>query len=77
MNKRFVLLIGCVLAAPACAETVVVTAGHMIDVVAGKTVDAPQIVITDGRITAVGHRGDLCGKARVGSSWGNARSCRA
>ncbi len=58
MNKLAVMVIGCVLAAPACAETVVVTAAHMIDVVAGKTVDAPQIVITEGRISAVGHRGD-------------------
>lgn len=58
MNKIAALLLGCVLAAPACAGTVVVTAGHMVDVVAGRTVDAPQVTITDGRITAVGHRGD-------------------
>jgi len=35
------------------ADTVVVTADHMIDVVAGRTVDQPQITITDGRITSV------------------------
>ena len=40
------------------AKTVVVTAAHMIDVLAGKRVDDPQITITDGRITAVGHKGD-------------------
>ncbi len=37
----------------ALAETVVVTADHMVDVLAGRTVEHPQITITDGRITAV------------------------
>jgi imidazolonepropionase-like amidohydrolase len=36
------------------ADTVVVTAGHMLDVLAGRVVDHPQVTITDGRITAVG-----------------------
>lgn len=36
------------------ADTVVVTADHMVDVIAGRTVDRPLITITDGRITAVG-----------------------
>src|SRR6266700_2099940 len=36
------------------ADTVVVTADRMIDVVAGKVVEHPRITITDGRITAVG-----------------------
>jgi imidazolonepropionase-like amidohydrolase len=35
------------------AETVVVTADRMVDVLAGRTVLRPQITITDGRITAV------------------------
>jgi len=39
--------------ATARADTVVVTAGRMLDVVAGRTVEHPQITITDGRITAV------------------------
>jgi imidazolonepropionase-like amidohydrolase len=43
--------------AAAHADTVVVTADHMLDVVTGKTVDHPQITITDGRITAVGSQG--------------------
>ena len=43
--------------ATAHADTVVVTADHMLDVVTGKTVDHPQITITDGRITAVGSQG--------------------
>ena len=36
------------------ADTVVVTADRMLDVVTGRMVDHPQITITDGRITAVG-----------------------
>jgi imidazolonepropionase-like amidohydrolase len=35
------------------ADTVVVTADRMVDVLAGRTVARPQITITDGRITAV------------------------
>ncbi|MBR0552549.1 metal-dependent hydrolase family protein [Stakelama marina] len=46
------------LATPAMADTVVVTAAHMIDVLKGTEVDAPQIVIKDGRIASVGHKGD-------------------
>src|SRR4051812_22761953 len=46
------------LAAPAHADTVVVTAARMVDVVAGKVVDRPQVTITDGRIAAVGKQGD-------------------
>lgn len=41
------------LAAPALAETVVVTADHLVDVTSGKTVDYPAVFITDGRITSV------------------------
>ena len=36
------------------ADTVIVTADRMIDVLAGSVVEHPQITITDGRITAVG-----------------------
>ncbi len=43
----------CGAAAPVYAETVVVTADHMVDVVSGKTVDYPAIFINDGRITSV------------------------
>ena len=35
------------------ADTVVVTADRMVDVIGGRVVDHPQITITDGRITAV------------------------
>jgi imidazolonepropionase-like amidohydrolase len=45
-------------ASAAQAETVVVTADRMVDVMAGRMVERPQIVITDGRISAVGRHGD-------------------
>lgn len=44
-------------AAPAAAETVVVTADHMLDVAAGRIVDKPAVVIVDGRIAAVTTQG--------------------
>jgi imidazolonepropionase-like amidohydrolase len=50
----FVALLG---GAEAPAETVVVTADRMIDVLAGRTVPRPQITITDGRIVAVETQG--------------------
>lgn len=47
-----------IVASAADARTVVVSAAHMIDVVSGKQTDDPQVVVVDGRIAAVGHRGD-------------------
>jgi imidazolonepropionase-like amidohydrolase len=44
-------------AAPVMAETVVVTADHMLDVTTGKTLDKPAVVIVDGRIAVVGTQG--------------------
>jgi imidazolonepropionase-like amidohydrolase len=41
----------------AMADTVVVSADRMIDVLAGRVVEHPQITITDGRIAAVGVQG--------------------
>ena len=40
--------------AAAAADTVVVTADRMVDVLLGRVVDHPAVTITDGRITAVG-----------------------
>jgi imidazolonepropionase-like amidohydrolase len=48
---------GCGIATTAHADTVVVTADRMIDVLAGRAVDHPQITVVDGRITAVGLQG--------------------
>jgi imidazolonepropionase-like amidohydrolase len=41
----------------ASADTVVVSADRMIDVLTGRVVDRPQITITEGRISAVGVQG--------------------
>jgi imidazolonepropionase-like amidohydrolase len=41
-------------AAPALAETQVITAARMIDVITGRVVSNPVVIATDGRIVAVG-----------------------
>ena len=46
-------------AAPAAAKTVAITADRMIDVLAGKTIADPVVIVTDGRITAVGRKGQV------------------
>jgi imidazolonepropionase-like amidohydrolase len=46
------------LTAIARADTLVVSAARMIDVLAGREVEHPQIVVTDGRIASVGRAGD-------------------
>lgn len=51
------LLASAALAAPALADTVVVTADRMVDLAAGRYVERPAVVITDGRIAAVGRQG--------------------
>ncbi|MGE5721119.1 MAG: amidohydrolase family protein [Sphingomonadales bacterium] len=58
MRKPLLFLLGLMFAAaPVSAETVVVTAAHMVDVLSGRVVDDPVVVITDGRIAAVATRG--------------------
>jgi imidazolonepropionase-like amidohydrolase len=47
----------CLAASSARADTVVVTADRMLDVVTGRMVEHPQITITDGRISALGAKG--------------------
>ncbi len=47
------------LAGAAQAKTVVVTADHMVDVATGRTLDRPELVVVDGRITAVGTQGQV------------------
>jgi imidazolonepropionase-like amidohydrolase len=51
------VLLGCGAAAIAHADTVVVSADRMVDVLAGRIVDHPQITIVDGRIAAVASQG--------------------
>jgi imidazolonepropionase-like amidohydrolase len=61
MNKRAALLGGCALAlvtaTATLADTVVVSADRMIDVLTGRVIERPQVTITDGRIAAVGVQG--------------------
>ncbi len=42
------------LAAPAAAETVAVTAAHLLDPASGRTIDNPVVVVTDGHVVAAG-----------------------
>ncbi len=58
MRRLPALVLACFVASPAAwADTVVVTADRMIDVLASRVVDRPQITITDGRITAIAAQG--------------------
>jgi imidazolonepropionase-like amidohydrolase len=57
MKKLFAAALAVAAPAPAFAESVVVTADRMIDVLAGRMVEEPVIVITDGRIASVVGRG--------------------
>jgi imidazolonepropionase-like amidohydrolase len=53
-NHSAVLIALALLATPsAYADTVVVTADRMLDVIAGRVVERPQVTIKDGRITSV------------------------
>jgi imidazolonepropionase-like amidohydrolase len=58
------MLMTCGLAGAIQAETVVVTADRMLDVLTGKMVDHPQITVTDGRISSVGPQGSVPATAR-------------
>jgi imidazolonepropionase-like amidohydrolase len=51
--RTFIIPLALLAAAPASAETVVVTADRMVDVLAGRVVEQPVVVITDGRIASV------------------------
>lgn len=61
-----VLALGVGAVGPARADTLVVTAARMVDVERGRYVDHPVVVVTDGRITAVGtvEPADLPGDTR-------------
>jgi len=57
MNKLILAALLALAPAVAAAESVVITADRMIDVLAGRVVEEPVIVITDGRIASVVGRG--------------------
>src|ERR1700684_1136945 len=57
MNRLNALLLCCLGTAstgPVAADTVIVTADRVLDVVTSRVIEHPQIIITDGRITSVG-----------------------
>jgi imidazolonepropionase-like amidohydrolase len=57
MRKTLLAALLLCAAAPASAESVVVTADRMVDVLSDKVVEEPVVVITDGRIASVVGRG--------------------
>ena len=52
-----ILVLAALATSPARADTVVVTADRMVDVLAGRAVARPQITVTDGRIVAIETQG--------------------
>jgi len=56
-SAAFILGFAALLASAAHADTVVVTADRMLDVIAGRMVEHPQITITDGRIASIATQG--------------------
>ncbi|MGM9484687.1 Xaa-Pro dipeptidase [Roseateles sp. NT4] len=58
MRIQIAALVLCTLAAHVQADVVVVSAERLLDVASGRYLPRPQLVITDGRITAVGKQGD-------------------
>jgi imidazolonepropionase-like amidohydrolase len=52
-----ICVLGSGLCSSAHADVVVISAAKMIDVLAGRVIERPQITVTDGRITAVGSAG--------------------
>ena len=59
MMKSLMLAAALLAGSAASAETVAITAARMLDVASGQMVDAPIILATDGRITAVGRQGGV------------------
>ena len=57
MRRYFFTALLLLIAAPVHADSVVVTADRLIDVIAGRTIEEPVVVITDGRIVSVVGRG--------------------
>ncbi|MEK6636866.1 MAG: amidohydrolase family protein [Pseudomonadota bacterium] len=54
---RFLIAVCLISTAPAAAKTSYITADQMVDVLTGKIVEKPLIMVTDGRITAIGKQG--------------------
>lgn len=56
-HTKIWIALGLLVATPSYADTVVVTADRMVDVITGRVVERPQITVTDGRITGVASQG--------------------
>lgn len=54
LNRTLLACLLLLAALPSRADTVVITADRMLDVIAGRVIERPQITVTDGRISAVG-----------------------
>ena len=63
--NRILALFAVALATPAAAETVAVTAAHMLDVTTGRTIDNPVVVVTDGHVVAAGAGAVPAGARRI------------
>ena len=61
---RTALLAATLVAGPAAADTVAVTAAHLLDVATGRTIDNPVVVVTDGHVVAAGAGVAVPGGAR-------------
>ncbi|MEH6588927.1 MAG: amidohydrolase family protein [Halioglobus sp.] len=59
MILRLLALAACMTSVPVWAETIYLTADKMVDVVNGRLIDNPALVIEDERIVAVGQAGSL------------------
>lgn len=51
---RTLAIVAVVLATPVAADTVAVTAAHLLDVTSGRTIANPVVVVTDGKVVAAG-----------------------
>ena len=54
MRLWFGAAVAALLAVPASAETVLITADRMVDVLTGRTIEKPAILVEDGRIRQIG-----------------------
>ena len=57
--RRIIGILALALSVPAAADTVAISADRMVDVVGGRTVERPLVIVQDGRIAAVGTQGTL------------------
>ena len=57
--RAFLGIAAALAAGAASAETVAVSAERMLDVQSGRMIERPLVIVTDGRITAVGKQGEL------------------